>query len=252
MLKFFRRIRRSLLGQGKDQRTASPVVRYALYAIGEIFLVVIGILIALKINNNNQYHKDRISEIEILEEIRDNISTDFEDHNQNIVNLSNIVGSSEIVLYHLNNDLPYHDSLEYHFAWLPMGANFDAVKSGYELMLSKGANIITNDSIRQKISILYGNKYTWLRDFLKDRQKLERAILLNEMLDKFKSLKMTTSAVPRNYNALKQDEDFKVRVDQNAYSHELTKNFYLNLINFARVLLEDLEQEIDRLKDHLR
>ena len=47
MIKFFRKIRQQLLNESKFKK-------YLLYAIGEIILVVIGILIALAINNNNQ------------------------------------------------------------------------------------------------------------------------------------------------------------------------------------------------------
>ena len=51
MIKFFRKIRRKLLASGK-------VSNYFLYAIGEIFLVVIGILIALQISSWNESYKD--------------------------------------------------------------------------------------------------------------------------------------------------------------------------------------------------
>ncbi|MFH4967884.1 DUF6090 family protein [Gaetbulibacter sp. M240] len=47
MLKFFRNIRKRLLSESKFRN-------YFLYAIGEIILVVIGILIALQINNWNE------------------------------------------------------------------------------------------------------------------------------------------------------------------------------------------------------
>lgn len=47
MIKFFRNIRKKLLAEGKT-------TNYLKYAIGEIFLVVIGILIALQINNWNE------------------------------------------------------------------------------------------------------------------------------------------------------------------------------------------------------
>ena len=57
MLTFFRRIRQNLISEGKT-------ARYLKYAIGEIFLVVVGILIALSINNWNEDRK--------LEEIRQN------------------------------------------------------------------------------------------------------------------------------------------------------------------------------------
>jgi len=50
MLKFFRRIRRKLLDKGN-------LKKYLMYAFGEILLVVVGILIALQINNRNEVNK---------------------------------------------------------------------------------------------------------------------------------------------------------------------------------------------------
>ena len=242
MLGFLRRIRRSLIEEGQLRK-------YLVYALGEILLVVVGILIALSINNNNQYKKDRILEIEILQEISNNIEVDFLDHQENIGFITQMVNSSEIILHHLDNDLPYHDSLAFHFSWLPMGANFDAVTSGYDLLLSTGVNIIRNDTIRQQISHLYSHRYIWLRDFLKDRQNTESIILRQDMMNKFETFKLTKEAIPRNYDALKSDDDFKVRVDHNAYGQELTLGFYQNLFNEAKMLKENIEGEIRRLSN---
>ncbi len=50
MIKFFRKIRQKLLSENK-------FIRYLIYAIGEIVLVVIGILIALQVNNQNELSK---------------------------------------------------------------------------------------------------------------------------------------------------------------------------------------------------
>src|SRR6056297_275206 len=55
MIKFFRRIRQKLLSENKFSK-------YLLYALVEIVLVVIGILIALQINNWNEEQKRRIEE----------------------------------------------------------------------------------------------------------------------------------------------------------------------------------------------
>lgn len=63
MLKFFRRIRRKLLDEGN-------LKRYLIYAIGEILLVVIGILIALQINNWNEQYKTHRIELETLIDIK--------------------------------------------------------------------------------------------------------------------------------------------------------------------------------------
>ncbi len=59
MLKFFRRIRHKLLVENKFSR-------YLLYAVGEIMLVVIGILIALQINNWNENQKQRHRQVDMI------------------------------------------------------------------------------------------------------------------------------------------------------------------------------------------
>ena len=59
MIKFFRHIRKNLMETGKTGKPALPVGRYLKYAIGEIVLVVIGILIALYINNWNEIEKSK-------------------------------------------------------------------------------------------------------------------------------------------------------------------------------------------------
>ena len=59
MIKFFRKSRQKLLSENK-------LSKYVLYAIGEIILVVIGILIALQINNWNEANKRRDNELRYL------------------------------------------------------------------------------------------------------------------------------------------------------------------------------------------
>lgn len=66
MIKFFRHIRQKLLSENKFSK-------YLLYAIGEIILVVIGILIALSINNWNENLKLDKEEITILENLNKNL-----------------------------------------------------------------------------------------------------------------------------------------------------------------------------------
>ena len=78
MLTFLRKIRLRLISQASSDterktliesssavKPASPVGRYMVYAFGEIALVVIGILIALQINNWNEANKLLIKEIKV-------------------------------------------------------------------------------------------------------------------------------------------------------------------------------------------
>lgn len=69
MIKFLRTIRQKLAGSGR-------VKRYVFYAIGEIALVVIGILLALQINNWNEAYKDRQLEQEYYCKLLEDVEQD--------------------------------------------------------------------------------------------------------------------------------------------------------------------------------
>ena len=86
MLKFFRGIRRKLIDEGN-------LKRYLIYGIGEIILVVIGILIAVRLNNWNQ---ERITKNEI-ENLLDKVEEDLA---RNIRHLNSIIN-----VYHVNDSL---------------------------------------------------------------------------------------------------------------------------------------------------
>jgi len=66
MLPFFRKIRYRLAQDNK-------FLQYSRYAIGEIVLVVIGILIALQINNWNERRKEKTLEKEYLAKLRNEV-----------------------------------------------------------------------------------------------------------------------------------------------------------------------------------
>ena len=73
MIKFFRKIRQRLLTENKFSK-------YLLYAIGEIILVVIGILIALQVNNWNEQEKLAYERITILQNLKEDLTNDIENY----------------------------------------------------------------------------------------------------------------------------------------------------------------------------
>ena len=105
MLRFFRQIRQRLLpiAIGTDNKFS----KYLLYAVGEIVLVVIGILIALQINNWQEWKKERRVEQEILQNLVQNLELHIETLEADIERLTLLDNSAQIVVNVLDNRLPF-------------------------------------------------------------------------------------------------------------------------------------------------
>jgi len=160
MIKFFRKIRQSLLMENKTGT-------YFKYAIGEIVLVVIGILIALSINNWNESRKTKKFEHEILKDIANGIEDNYFQIELSLRNNKASIESANIILNALENNLPYNDSLDVHFSksisWV--SAKFN--NNGYESLKSYGVNLITNDTIRGSVGIY---DVGWMETLQKDKK----------------------------------------------------------------------------------
>lgn len=154
MIKFFRKIRQTLIAENKFSK-------YLFYAIGEIVLVVIGILIALSINNWNEIRKNRIAELNILQDIKASISTDIQQLKLRIELSKTDVQSANIILNHLEKNLPYNDSLNKHFVIITStgGKDFTPQISAYKVLESKGVDLISDNQLKKNILNLYNIDY---------------------------------------------------------------------------------------------
>jgi hypothetical protein len=83
MIKLFRNIRKNLLAEGKT-------TKYFKYAIGEIILVVIGILIALQINNWNEGRKENIHQRSVLSNLLQDLKSDSVSYSINLKELKDV------------------------------------------------------------------------------------------------------------------------------------------------------------------
>lgn len=152
MIKLFRKIRKKLLEKGK---TAT----YLKYAIGEIVLVVIGILIALQINNWNETRKIRISEHEILKNLKSELIINKIEL-ERIYNLHLNYFSSGIALLKLFNTdvsaIPVN-KLDSIFAQFEMLDSFEASDGYIKSLLASGkVDYIQNSDVKAFIGSFDG------------------------------------------------------------------------------------------------
>ncbi len=156
MIKFFRKIRQKTLTENKFSK-------YLIYAIGEIILVVIGILIALNINNWNNNKINSKVENNILKEIENGLNEDLIDLNHNISGHKKGLKSCEYWSKVINNKPVDRNSISYYYWYLTRSFVSIQNTSSYESLKSRGLELITNDSLRLQIISLYEVDYNIIK-----------------------------------------------------------------------------------------
>ena len=157
MIKFFRKIRQQLLSENNFNK-------YLIYAIGEIVLVVIGILIALSINNWNEDRKLIKAEKQLFENLLTSLKKDsaeivrilpyqvnsVKQHNKFINSTAQeiINSSSEEQISEMLFDL-----------WYGGASFFPKYGTYHSIISSKGIDIIKSESIKSKLIDLYDYQY---------------------------------------------------------------------------------------------
>ena len=128
--------------------------KYFKYAIGEIILVVIGILIALQINNWNENRKNRQFESEIIALIDNNLVQDstslaFE------LNKAKLAMATTNRLLHQVNQGTYNDSLNYMMSKIINFQRFKSQSSAFEVLKAKGIDNISNKTLQLALISYY-------------------------------------------------------------------------------------------------
>lgn len=172
MIKFFRRIRQKLLSEGKTGK-------YLKYAIGEIVLVVIGILIALQINTWNEGRKEQSRELNYLTGIKADLEVDLtriesaiERYHRKISKLyfldsTFILPRNFIPIKYTLDEVSVRDMIN-------RGAGLRLTMGSYKVLTSNAsAGLIKNELLLQTIQELYETRkpsLTSVYDDIKRRQ----------------------------------------------------------------------------------
>jgi hypothetical protein len=148
MTPFLQKIRRSLLSENRFSR-------YLMYALGEIFLVVAGILIALQINDWNEAKKLKIYELKMLRELSNTLKKDESYFSSLVERLDQKGKAVDKLLDFRLSKLENLDSIGKYFQVTRFETLFQYNSGPYGSIKSAGIEKISNDSIRAKMVDLY-------------------------------------------------------------------------------------------------
>jgi len=128
--------------------------KYVLYALGEIILVVIGILIALQINNWNEQQKLDQEEQKLLSALNKEIKTNLSNLERSIQYNDTIIQKSETLLYEGLSNADH--KFEVSDIFTAMGYNYNNIESSItdEILGTNSRALISNDSVLIQIRVL--------------------------------------------------------------------------------------------------
>ena len=221
--------------------------RYFLYAIGEIVLVVVGILIALQINNWNEDRKLTEKEIFYLEEIRESLENDLKLELKGCLgwNMDRIHAFKLLDSIFSETHYPTYSELEHIDSFFSGEWDLIFEIAPYENIKSIGINIISSDSIRSKISKLYSYWYPVL---------MNRSNILKQYYSEYilpvrhQQLEFGKTINTEQINSMKNDQSIKNKLGWLNRLREYL-NIYLNkVIPVVEQLIVDISSEIHRLK----
>ena len=249
MIKLFRKIRYDLMENNKTGK-------YFKYAIGEIVLVVIGILIALQINNWNENRIASKEEIHILKAIKIGLEADLSDLKWNEKSIQSSIESANKVIYSLENNLPYSDSIPDYIGHMMFPVMFVHSTSAFETLKSRGINLIKNDILRDEIINVYDSQYSF---FLKNESQIvldeaERALreLFSTRFEEsyvydFNEPNYKPRLTPLDYETLKTDQEFKyfLKTFKNRLNLLLQFHYRSRLLKQAEGLILSIDTELN-------
>ena len=194
----------------------SKFSKYLLYAIGEIILVVIGILIALQINTWNKNKQLRLAELETLSEIQVALDQDVSVLSKNLKHLDTKILNSRELIAHIENKLPYEKELDDLFMSVYYHRGYRTFNnSGFELLKERGFDIVQNTELRKRITKHYSTDLSDINGILSRIEQI--GLIQSENI--FKNFKI--------YNKLEDDGRIKGKI--RAYDYD-------ELINDPKIL----------------
>jgi hypothetical protein len=270
MIPFFRRIRKQLANDNKP-------LKYMRYAIGEIVLVVIGILIALSINNWNEKRKEKNEELLVLKSMKVALDKNLMEHYSDRTNVQKALkGSLKILKIIETNDFQ-NDSIVDYFSAIDLYTPFFPDQSAYQSLLSNGTELISNEEIRNKITAYFEgvqgrvtyfqsnptrNPTLLLNDYIIKNFK----VIINKDIDSMLKIDLNTFdtssilygyfdknenilRIPKDINATLNDPEFKILLAKAVQGAASLNSIHMRGIEFIESLLVQIDNEIQKLNN---
>ena len=263
MFKFFRSFRQRLFQQGK-------LKGYTGYAIGEILLIVVGILIALQINNWNEGRSDRANLRAYLERLRAEVVIDLDQKEKTMRRLEQSDEQGLELMRFIIGEVGEPDRVQLSEALIDAGKYtiLSVSKDGYNNLVTRGnVELIENARLLERLAWVHNNEgwdQQWHDNAMvgvyDDYTRYLPTVLPPLMFrhgaqagfsgmfsDEFNATTRPLDSFFVEWDELKNDREFRIRLDAVLQARVLQRMQYNRLENQLTNVLKLIDEELERL-----
>ncbi|GEM_PF-1943661 len=240
MIRFLRKIRQQLINEGK-------LFRYLAYAFGEIVLIVLGIFIALQLNEWKAKKNNLQTEINILGELQEDLRNTELDFSEGIEFDGEVIKYKQVIIDVIDKDIPWNDSLQTYFTYFNYWHTYTIHSTAYHSLENWGINNISSDSLKRQIVYVF---QTCVRNIETAR--------INEdgiRLGKYQDLLAVTfdwsdiyALRPFDYEEFLKNEELSAYLKSFKMFTIITLNIKKGILEEIKSLRQNLAIEIERLE----
>lgn len=266
MIKFFRHIRKDLMDQNNTGK-------YLKYAIGEILLVMVGILLALQVSNWNVDREKTKLEHATLDQLKNDANAMLGDLKGDYEVLKMGTKSHLNVLKYLEQDITYNDTMCFDFEWLIKDEYMYPITASYDLLKKEGLELIKNDSIRMitqrtfeftlprisKQNPFYPDLENFFSPYFHKHftpntdPELDYNYRMYDVNFKYpytnnfegETYEVYFGYIPNDFEALKKSTEFKALLKQSFKYRSFKVNRYKSAIFWLELLVEQIDKELN-------
>ena len=235
MIPFFRKIRKKMADDNKP-------LKYMRYAIGEIILVVIGILIALQVNNWNEDRKKSRVIQNVLMEIKDDLIQDKAELERIIALRNADFEAQKRIINVLETNESFNESVRSDLGHINLARNVFTVSKGYELLKELNLGALRDKELRILLTKYYEWNIAWVhREYTDDKLEFEDFWLPYVRIH-FEEWVFGDYAIPHDYSQILNDQILLTATKMNSNNLKMTISSYNSALNTAIKLINQLPE----------
>lgn len=251
MIPFLRQLRHRLI-------TDNKVSKYLLYAVGEVLLIIFGILIALQVDSWNEDRKNVQLEHAFLERLRTDLSTDTVYLTRRIKVSEDIIKNGDYILREMyNNQEGFKDFVALTDRHIWDSEHLVIQKTTFNELNNTGLlNLLSNTDLKNDILQHYF-KYEAISSHVKEANEFSVGEMSKIIAILYKSrrvvdiLENTEMEAEMNWQFINDPQSQKFIELETAVGiyrdkHEMFKQYFENSLERSRILLEQIANELNR------